>query len=653
MIDSADSTEATVNAVAACSPSAIARGAADARVGIVPFRTALLYWLKLGFISFGGPAGQIAVMHTELVERRRWISERRFLHALNYCMVLPGPEAQQLATYIGWLLHGTRGGIAAGALFVLPSLFILMALSWIYIAFGHVSVIEGIFYGVKPAVVAIVVAAVIRVGGRAIKNLLTLSFAVASFVALAVFQVPFPWIVLTAGVLGYVGSKVWPASFSLGGGHGPTKDSAGAQGNDSAESIIDDHHEILPHTRPSWMRFAVHSAVGAALWAAPMSLLWSWQGWSGPHTQMGWFFTLAALVTFGGAYAVLPFVAQNAVDVYGWLRPGQMIDGLALGETTPGPLIMVVSFVGFVGGWRQADMGWQGAVLGCVVATYFTFLPSFLFILLGAPFIEQMRGELRLTAALSGITAAVVGVILNLALFFGVHVFLPNVEVSWDTLASFPFDSVDWLALIVSATAFVALWRFKVDVIYVVAACGAIGLATFSLRPQAVQNEPSSPSVSEEQPARRFQRIMQSTAAASRPATGRVTSHESTTSPTLPQRTARASFLRPAPMIAPVETCVVETGRPNQEAALTSDAVARLAVNDSASGIGVSLRASVSRTRRPEAMPPIAIAIVTTANESTVACATSEAPRAAIPSAAIFGASFQPRAKPTNPPLAQ
>jgi chromate transporter len=449
----------------------------------IAFRTALAYWLKLGFISFGGPAGQIAIMHAELVEKRRWISERRFLHALNYCMVLPGPEAQQLATYIGWLLHGTWGGIAAGSLFVLPSLFILMALSWIYVAFGHVSIAEGIFYGVKPAVVAIVAAAVIRIGSRAIKNVLTLSFAIASFVALAVFKVPFPLIVLAAGVLGYVGSKVWPDSFSLGGGHGSPDEGAATGENGSAGSVIDDHHEILPHTRPSWVRFAVHVAVGAALWAAPMGLLYWWQGWNGTHTQMGWLFTLAALVTFGGAYAVLPFVAQNAVAVYGWLRPGQMIDGLALGETTPGPLIMVVSFVGFVGGWQQAGMDWQGAVLGCVVATYFTFLPSFLFILLGAPFIEQMRGELRLTAALSGITAAVVGVILNLALFFGMHVFLPNVEFSWDTLANFPTASVDWLAVIVSATAFVALWRFKIDVLYVVAACSVIGLAAHQLRP--------------------------------------------------------------------------------------------------------------------------------------------------------------------------
>jgi len=428
------------------------------------FATALRYWLKLGFISFGGPAGQIAVMHTELVERRRWISERRFLHALNYCMLLPGPEAQQLATYIGWLMHGTWGGIAAGALFVLPSLFILMGLSWIYVAYGDTSLVSGFFTGVRPAVVAVVAYAVIRIGSRAVKNLATLAIALAAFAALLA-GVHFALIVLGAGLLGYLGSKVWPENFRAG---GHAKHGSSAQRAPAA--IIDDHHDILAHTRPSAARFAVHLAVGLALWIAPMAWLYATQGWHGTHTQMAWFFTQAALLTFGGAYAVLPFVREHAIHTYGWLRPGQMIDGLALGETTPGPLIMVVAFVGFVGGY-QATGAWSGAVWGCLVATYFTFLPSFLFILLGAPFIEQMRGELRLTAMLTGITAAVVGVIAHLAFFFGQQVFAARQPISqaW-------YDSVDWLAVSVATVCFLALWRWKADILYVVLVCGALGL---------------------------------------------------------------------------------------------------------------------------------------------------------------------------------
>ena len=350
----------------------------------VSFREALGYWFKLGFISFGGPAGQIAMMHAELVERRRWISERRFLHALNYCMLLPGPEATQLATYIGWLMHGTRGGIAAGVLFVLPSLAILMALSWIYVAYGNLPVIAGIFYGVKPAVVAIVCAAVLRIGSRAVTNLATLALAMGAFAAL-VLEIPYPWIVVAAGLCGYLGSRLWPHYFVLGGHGSKAAKSFGP-------ALIDDHHEILVHTRPSRGRFALHLAVGLALWAVPLGALAAWQGMGGTHTGMGWFFTQAALVTFGGAYAVLPFIAQHALDA-NWLVRGQMIDGLALGETTPGPLIMVVAFVGFVGGWQQAGMGPLGAVLGCVVATYFTFLPSFLFILLGAPLDRTNAGR--------------------------------------------------------------------------------------------------------------------------------------------------------------------------------------------------------------------------------------------------------------------
>ena len=446
----------------------------------VSFSEAFKFWLKLGFISFGGPAGQIANMHTELVDRRRWISEKRFLHALNYCMVLPGPEAQQLATYIGWLLHGSRGGIVAGALFVIPSLFILMLLSAIYVAFGQVPVVAAVIDGIKPAVVAIVIGAVLRIGGRAIKNRILLCFAIASFLALAVFQLPFPLIVVTAGVLGWIGAHIAPDKFKAGGHTAKAKKAA----TDSVLAsdlpfVIDDEHEPPPHTRPNWIRFALQFAIGAVLWCAPIALLVAWQDWDGTFTRMGTFFTTAALVTFGGAYAVLPFVAQQAVSTYQWLKPGQMIDGLALGETTPGPLIMVVAFVGFVGGWQASGLGWTGAILGSVIATYFTFLPSFLFILMGAPFIEHMRGELRLTGALTGITAAVVGVILNLALFFGKTVFFPGLasESVWDL----PYVGDLWstsnpFAMVLCLLAFVSLSRWQVSLPIVVAACGVCGL---------------------------------------------------------------------------------------------------------------------------------------------------------------------------------
>lgn len=441
---------------------------------VITFREALAFWLKLGFISFGGPAGQIAIMHQELVDRRHWISERRFLHALNYCMVLPGPEAQQLATYIGWLLHGTRGGIVAGSLFVLPSLFILMGLSAVYVAFGDVPVVNAVMYGIKPAVVAIVVQAVLRIGSRAIKNAVTFSFAVAAFIALAVFQIPFPLIILVAGLLGLLGSHLWPDKFQTGGGHGTKKTSAPI-----VPAVIDDHHAPPLHARPSWSRFIIQSIVGLLLWIGPLAALLSWQGWDGTHARMGWFFTTSALVTFGGAYAVLPFVAHQAVDVFGWLKPGQMVDGLALGETTPGPLIMVVAFVGFVGGWQATDQGWLGAILGCVISTYFTFLPSFIFILLGAPFIEQMRDELRLTAALTGITAAVVGVVLNLALFFGKTVCFPGLsttsaDATWS--AARVIESADIVSICIATAAFVALHRFKVSLGWVIGGCAVVGV---------------------------------------------------------------------------------------------------------------------------------------------------------------------------------
>jgi chromate transporter len=428
----------------------------------VSFWQAFAFWLKLGFISFGGPAGQIAIMHTELVERRRWISEKRFLHALNYCMVLPGPEAQQLATYIGWLMHRTWGGVVAGVLFVLPSLFILIALSWIYIAYGHVAWVAGLFYGIKPAVTAIVLQAAHRIGGRALKHHALWGIAAASFVAIFVFNLPFPLIVLGAALIGYFGGRWAPQWFQIGGGHGGADKSYGA-------ALIDDHTPTPAHALFSWSRLGWVAAVGLLLWAVPMGLLTLRFGWDHTLTQMGWFFTKAALLTFGGAYAVLPYVYQGAVEGFGWLTPTQMIDGLALGETTPGPLIMVVAFVGFVGGYVKAVFGpdslfLAGAVAACVV-TWFTFLPSFLFILTGGPVVETTHNNLKFTAPLTAITAAVVGVILNLALFFGYHVL-------WPQGFSGRFDAV---SAAIALAAGVALLRYKRNVMHVIAACALVG----------------------------------------------------------------------------------------------------------------------------------------------------------------------------------
>ncbi|WP_114973754.1 chromate efflux transporter [Rhodoferax ferrireducens] len=434
------------------------------------FGEAFYYWLKLGFISFGGPAGQIAIMHEDLVERKRWISENRFLHALNYCMLLPGPEAQQLAIYIGWLMHRTWGGIVAGVLFVLPSLFILIGLSWVYMAYGSVPAIAGVFYGIKPAVTALVAHAAYRVGSRSLKNGWLGGIAVAAFLAIFALQVPFPLIVLAAGIVGYLGGRFAPAKFTASGGHGKAVKSLGP-------ALIDDHTPTPEHALFSWRRFSRVLAVCLALWLAGIGALTAAYGWDSVLTQMGWFFTKAALMTFGGAYAVLPYVFQGGVEHYQWLTAPQMIDGLALGETTPGPLIMVVSFVGFVGGWTKAIFGpdallLSGAIAATVV-TFFTFLPSFLFIFLGAPFIESTHGKLKFTAPLSGITAAVVGVIVNLAVFFAYHVL-------WPQGLSGHFE---WMSALIGVCAAVALFRFKVGVIPVVLASGLAGLALTFLPP--------------------------------------------------------------------------------------------------------------------------------------------------------------------------
>ncbi|MSQ59908.1 MAG: chromate efflux transporter [Betaproteobacteria bacterium] len=427
------------------------------------FKQALRFWLWLGFVSFGGPAGQIAIMHRELVERRRWISERRYLHALNYCMLLPGPEAQQLATYMGWLMHRTWGAIVAGGLFVLPSLVILIVLSWIYVAFGHLPVIAGVFYGIKPAVTAIVVQAAHRIGSRALRNNALWAIAAAAFAAIFLLHVPFPWIVLAAAVVGYLGGKYAPARFNLGGGHASAKKSYGP-------AVIDDDTPAPPHAEFAAVKFARVLLVGLGLWGGAMALLTALFGWNGVLAQMGWFFTKAALLTFGGAYAVLPYVYQGAVEHHQWLNAAQMIDGLALGETTPGPLIMVVAFVGFIGGWTKALFGGDalflaGAVAATVV-TFFTFLPSFVFILLGGPAVESTRGDLRFTAPLTAITAAVVGVILNLALFFAYHVLWPS-----------GFEGrFEWISALIGVAAFIALLRFKIGVIPVLTACALVGL---------------------------------------------------------------------------------------------------------------------------------------------------------------------------------
>ena len=429
----------------------------------VSFWQAFGFWLKLGFISFGGPAGQIAIMHEELVVRRRWLSEKHFLHALNYCMVLPGPEAQQLATYIGWLMHKTRGGIVAGVLFVLPSLFLLIALSWIYIAYGQVAWVAGLFYGIKPAVTAIVIQAAHRIGSRALKNNLLLAIAAASFVAIFALNVPFPLIVLAAALIGFVGGRMRPEFFSAGGGHAASQANFGT-------ALINDDTPTPSHAVFSFKRLMQVLLSGFVLWALPMGYLVTQNGWDHTFTQMSWFFTKAALLTFGGAYAVLPYVYQGAVEQFGWITATQMIDGLALGETTPGPLIMVVAFVGFVGGYVKAVLGpdslFLAGALAATLVTWFTFLPSFIFILAGGPFVESTHNDLKFTAPLTAITAAVVGVIVNLALFFGYHTLWPQGFTG----------SLDIPSALIAVAAAVALLKFKLNVMHVIGVCGLVGI---------------------------------------------------------------------------------------------------------------------------------------------------------------------------------
>lgn len=413
-----------------------------------------LYWLKLGFISFGGPAGQISMMHQELVEKRRWISEHRFLHALNYTMVLPGPEAQQLATYIGWLMFGVSGGLVAGILFVLPSLFILSILTWIYLVYGDVSAVSGILHGIKPAVTAIVLFAAYRIGSKSLSNNVLRILAILAFIAIYQFSIPFPYIVLSAIIIGYLGATLSPDTFKGNLHHGDGKDSYGV-------ALIDDNTPVPSHAKFKWSRLISFTVIGIGL-----GFLVIWQLDDKVLHTMGEFFTKAALVTFGGAYAVLPYIYQGGVDQYQWLTATQMMDGLALGETTPGPLIMVVAFVGFVGATAKEIFGPDQMLLagfvGASVATFFTFLPSFLFIFLGGPGIESTRGDLKFSAPLSAVTAAVVGVIVNLAVFFALETLYQN-------------QQIDWISLAITVISFIALFRFKIGIMTVIAASALVG----------------------------------------------------------------------------------------------------------------------------------------------------------------------------------
>jgi chromate transporter len=438
----------------------------------VPFREAVRFWVKLGFINFGGPTGQIAIMHEEIVERRRWISNGRFLHALNYCMLLPGPEAQQLAIYVGWLLHKVRGGLVAGIAFVLPSFFVMLALSWLYAVHGDVTWVSATLSGLAAAVIGIVASATIRIGKKALANWLMASVAVVAFISIFLLHVPFPLIVLGAAAIGLVGGRVAPRLFDVG---------VGRELEENEAVAIRDDAPRAAHTQPSLRRSVVVLIAGSAVWLIPIAAVAMWRGPGDTLTEMGWFFSKAALVTFGGAYAVLSYVNVAAVTQYGWLLPGQMVVGLGLAETTPGPLIMVLEFVGFVGAYQNpGDLSpLTAGVLGAVVATWATFAPCFLWIFLGAPYIEGLRGNRRLAAALEAVTAAVVGVIANLALTFAVHTLFEHVREVDTVGGSIPvpvWSSLDVFALIVAVVSFIGLWRFRWKILPVIGASAVAGL---------------------------------------------------------------------------------------------------------------------------------------------------------------------------------
>ncbi|WP_207460365.1 chromate efflux transporter [Azospirillum sp. SYSU D00513] len=436
---------------------------------------ALRVWARIAALSFGGPAGQIAVMHRILVEEKRWIGENRFLHALNYCMLLPGPEAQQLAVYIGWLMHRTVGGLIAGVLFVLPGVISIMVLSWIYAGLGNVGIVQGLFFGLKAAVLAVVLEAVVRIGRRALKNRVMLGIAAAAFLAIFAFDVPFPVIVLTAGLVGWFGGRSGHPAFKPGGGHG----ASGGKTLADADSLLGE--EIPAHARPTLGWSLKVSAICLALWLGPVAALLALFGTGDVFSEIAVFFSKMAVVTFGGAYAVLAYVAQQAVETYGWLRPGEMLDGLGMAETTPGPLIMVVQFVGFLGAFREpgALPPMLAATLGGLLATWVTFVPCFLWIFLGAPFVEALRGNRALGGALSAITAAVVGVILNLAIWFALHVLFREVaetRVAGMTLDVPVLRSIDPASLLLAVAALLAVFRFKIGMIPVLAACSVVGM---------------------------------------------------------------------------------------------------------------------------------------------------------------------------------
>jgi chromate transporter len=455
------------------------KSAAETGHGI-PFSEAFKVWLRIAALSFGGPAGQIAVMHRILVEEKRWIGESRFLHALNYCMLLPGPEAQQLAVYIGWLLHKTKGGLVAGSLFVLPGFLSILILSYIYAAFGNVGLVEGLFFGLKAAVLAVVVQAVVRIGSRALKNPVMIGIAVAAFIAIFFFDVAFPVIVLTAGLIGFIGGRAGSPLFQVGGGHGKSKGPTLAD----KDSLLGEETPL--HARPNLAWSLRISSILLLLWLGPIALLFLLAGPDNVFTQIAFFFSKMAVVTFGGAYAVLAYVAQEAVQHYGWLQAGEMLDGLGMAETTPGPLIMVVQFVGFMGAYREAGAldPMLAATLAAILTTWITFVPCFLFIFLGAPFIETLRNNKAMTGALSAITAAVVGVIMNLAVWFALHVLFRQVEV-WEGYAlsvDVPvWSSINVPALVLTVAAILAIFQFKVRMISTLAACSVAGALWFAV----------------------------------------------------------------------------------------------------------------------------------------------------------------------------
>ncbi|MCR9214602.1 MAG: chromate efflux transporter [Proteobacteria bacterium] len=442
------------------------------------FAEALSVWARIALLSFGGPAGQIAVMHRILVEEKRWLGEARFLHALNFCMLLPGPEAQQLTVYIGWLMHKTKGGIAAGLLFVLPGVLAILALSLIYAEFGQIGAVAALFFGLKAAVLAIVLQALFRIGSKALKNLVMIAIAIASFLAIFVFDVAFPLIIIGAGVIGYLGGKAGIEAFQNGGGHG----SNGADGISGEQTILglESNAEAVKHTS-IWTVVLL-----LLLWLGPVAGLLLLLGPDSVFSDIAVFFSKMAVVTFGGAYAVLAYVAQAAVETFGWLKPGEMLDGLGMAETTPGPLIMVTQFVGFMGSYRDpgAMPPMMAGILGGLLTTWVTFAPCFLWIFLGGPYIEKLRGNKALSAALTAITAAVVGVILNLAVWFVLHVIFTEVdrfEGGGLSIAAPALSSLDHYALLLTVLALVAVFRFKINVLLLIAAAALAGIALYGL----------------------------------------------------------------------------------------------------------------------------------------------------------------------------